>query len=71
VTTTAGAQDIVLIDYTNHRGEHRERRILPGRIYFGSTKWHKEPQWLLKAWDLEKNAARDFAMADIIGWRAP
>lgn len=54
--------------YTNHRGEHAERVIIPQRIYFGATEWHREPQWLLVAIDVEKNAERHFAMKDIAGW---
>ena len=49
------------IVYTNWRGETAERRILPTGIWFGSTEWHPEPQWLVKAIDVEKNAERDFA----------
>jgi len=60
----------VLLDYTNHRGERRERRVLPGRIWYGTTKWHPEAQWLMQATDLERGEQRDFAMAQIHGWRA-
>jgi hypothetical protein len=60
----------VLIDYTNHRGERRWRRIKPfGPIRFGSTTWHREPQWILPALDLDVEANREFAMKDIHGWK--
>jgi hypothetical protein len=55
----------VIIGYTNYRGEYAERRIIPSHIWFGKTEWHPEPQWLLHALDLDKNATRDFALKDI------
>lgn len=44
------------------------RSIIPERVHFGATDWHPEPQWLLDATDLEKQAQRTFAMKDIHGW---
>lgn len=55
----------VVMGYTNWRGEYAEREIVPMRPWFGSTDWHPEPQWLLKAWDVQKDAERDFAIKDI------
>lgn len=60
--------DLVWIDYTNHKGERRERLILPQKLYWGSSQWHPEPQWLLAALDVEKKARRDFAMQEIHQW---
>lgn len=56
------------IDYTNYRGERALRRIWPRGISFGTTEYHPEPQWLLLAFDLEKQADRHFAMKDIHAW---
>lgn len=53
--------------YTNHRGETDQRTVIPMSVRFGSTKWHPKPQWLLKAFDLDKDAEREFAMGDIGG----
>lgn len=53
------------IDYTNWRGVRATRSILPLHIYFGSTEYHTEPQWILKAVDVAKNEERHFAMKDI------
>lgn len=58
----------VVIDYCNHRGERRERLVRPTWLYFGSTEWHHEEQWLLVAYDFEKRAVRTFAMKDVRGW---
>lgn len=54
----------VVLTYTNYRGETAERRIIPFEVLFGSTEWHQEPQWLLRAYDCEKKAYRDFALKD-------
>ena len=59
---------VVVIDYTNHRGERARRRIRPAAIRFGEAEWHPGPQWLMEAICLEKNAQRTFAMKDIHGW---
>ncbi len=63
------AHENVHILYTNYRGETAHRTIRPGKLYFGSTEWHPEEQWLLAAYDVGKQASRDFAMKDILEWR--
>ena len=52
--------------YRNHRGEVAKRQVWPMHLHFGATKWHPEPQWLLRGFDLDKMAERDFAMGDIV-----
>ena len=49
----------VWIDYTNHRGDRRWRKICPC--------WREPTQWILRAEDKQKGF-RDFAMQDIHGW---
>jgi hypothetical protein len=58
------------IDYTNHRGERRERVIgPPARVWLGRSPWHGDSvQWFLHAVDVEKGEERDFALKDIHGW---
>lgn len=58
----------VRIKYTNYKGETHWRHITPEYIHFGKTEFHEEPQWLLHATDVDKQAPRDFAMKDIISW---
>lgn len=58
----------VRIDYTNHKGERALRVINPISIQFGETTWHPEPQFLLEAYDHEKNSHRTFALKDIHSW---
>lgn len=65
---SGAAEMSVRIVYTNYRGETDIRNIRPERIWFGSTEWHKEQQWLLDAVDLEKSAKRTFAVKDIRAW---
>ncbi len=52
-------------DYTNWKGVKGHREVKVVRIYFGSTDYHKEQQWLMKAFDLAKNEERVFAMKDM------
>lgn len=59
----------VIIDYTNWRGERGERVIRPIRLWWGQTRYHPNSQFLLAALDVERNALRDFAMADIHSWK--
>lgn len=64
-----GENKIVVINYTNWKGVTALRRIIPKKIFFGSTEWHKEEQWLLEAFDVDKNADRSFAIKDIKSWQ--
>ena len=59
------AMEQLTVSYTNYRGETANRIIKPMSIYYGSTEWHKEPQWLVNVWDVEKQAARTFALKDM------
>lgn len=59
---------IVRIDYTNWRGERANRLIRPLFMTFSQNEWHKEPQWLLYATDLQKNLPRWFSMRNIHSW---
>lgn len=53
-------------EYTNYKGNTAVREVegLP-HVWYGCTEYHKEPQWLMTAYDVEKQALRDFAMSDI------
>lgn len=54
--------------YRNWRGETSTRRIVPlAAPRFGTSEWHKEPQWLLRALDVDKGEEREFAMNEIAG----
>lgn len=57
------------IDYTNHRGERRTRRIRPIKLTCGLSEWHPGVQWILLAHCYEKNQPREFAMSGIHSWQ--
>ena len=63
--TSLDLRKAVNIIYTNYRGETARREIIPQRVWFGATKWHPEEQWLLDAFDVEKESPRSFALRDI------
>lgn len=58
----------VTVEYTNYKGETRLREIRPERLWFGSTEYHPEKQWLLDVFDEEKQERRTYAMKDIHSW---
>ncbi len=58
----------VTVVYTNYKGVTAVRKIVPIEILFGHNEWHKEDQWLMRAFDTEKQAERTFAMKDIKSW---
>ncbi|MDR6431282.1 hypothetical protein [Brucella pseudogrignonensis] len=70
IVTADLAIEPIKISYTNYRGENSIRTITPIKPWYGSTEWHPEPQWLLTAFDHEKQANRDFALKDF-GYPAP
>lgn len=53
--------------YTNWKGETGERKAIFTLVYFGTTHYHPEPQWLVEAFDLDKEDTRIFAMKDMSG----
>ncbi|MFI8671907.1 hypothetical protein ACIGIJ_18810 [Bacillus paranthracis] len=52
-------------DYVNWRGVEGHREVRAIRVFFGSTEYHKKPQWLMEAWDLVKQEKRIFSMKDM------
>jgi len=67
--------DPVTIDYTNHRGERRKRKIRPimRSLRFVETEDHVPAQWVFDAFDVERRDApiRTFALANIHSWEKP
>ena len=61
-------RDYVRIDYTNWRGERRQRIVRVLDFRFGTNEWHIEPQWLFHAYCIESGVEREFAMAGLHGW---
>lgn len=61
-------QKSIRVYYSNWRGETAWRTIIPKEIYFGENQYHPHPQWMLRVFDVEKNAPRDYALRDIKEW---
>jgi len=51
--------------YKNHREETLTRTVSPHKVWYGSTQWHKDPQYFLEAFDHDKMETRSFALRDI------
>jgi hypothetical protein len=56
---------ILEFTYCNYRGEWSRRKVVPRLMTFKSTEFHPEPQWLLQAFDVDRDGVRDFAMKDM------
>ncbi len=53
--------------YKNWRGEYSYRTIHGAPMFwYGESKYHKGAQWFIKAYDVEKQDIRDFAVNDIV-----
>lgn len=63
--------EVIVIDYTNHRGERADRWVSPRSLDHKETEWHPGLQWILTGRDLTKHATRSFAMSGIHEWRVP
>lgn len=59
----------VEVDYTNHRGERRLRRIRPLRFFYGANEWHPVPGHMCYAMDLDGHQFRYFALSGVHSWR--
>lgn len=62
----------VRIYYKNWKGEYSWRMVIPlmGSLRFGTTEWHLVAEWLFQAYDLDKQAWRDFALTGVLQWHA-
>ncbi len=58
----------IAVKYKNWKGEIAIRKIAPAEIYFDSSEYHKDKQWLLKVWDLDKKDYGTYALKDILSW---
>lgn len=59
----------VTIVYTNWKGETGVRSITPKVFFWGSTQYHPELQWLVTAYDEDKQEDRTFALKDVLNWK--
>lgn len=58
----------IYIVYRNWKNDLTLRKITPyeNSFFWGSTEYHPEEQWLLKAYDEDKKADRIFAVKDMM-----
>jgi len=57
----------IRFDYVNHKGESETREVIFRGLDYGANEWYPEPQWLLRAHDPSRGAARSFALERIDG----
>lgn len=55
-TDDARGPQAVPVRYTNWKGVTSDRRLILGDVRFGSTEWHPEPTYLIRAYDLDHPA---------------
>jgi hypothetical protein len=53
IERTSATRGLVLLDYTNWRGDRSTRRVIPRQVHLAAVEWHPGEQWLLDAWDLD------------------
>jgi predicted DNA-binding transcriptional regulator YafY len=65
------SEEVVLIDYTNWRGDRSMRRIVPVSLKFETNNFHVGEgwSWFLLAWDVDRAAYRVFSMRKIHEWK--
>lgn len=56
--------DAIYMRYRNWRGELSVRHVSPISLRHGSSEWRPKPQWLMRAYDHDKAAEREFALLD-------
>lgn len=66
VDTKPEANGASVVAYRNYRGEVSIRTFWPRRVWFGSTEYHPEEQWLLDVWDVDKDAERTYALSGFV-----
>lgn len=52
--------------YKNYKGEFGYRKVQNPVLSFKETEHHKGAQWIMTAYDMDKDAMREFAVKDII-----
>lgn len=60
------SEEVVVFKYLNHRNEQAFRRVAPIKIFFNTINHYGEPGWFMEAYDIDKEAVRDFYMKNIL-----
>lgn len=56
---------ILSFNYLNWKNIESKRFVIPQSITFTSNEYHPTPEWLMKAYDLERKALRTFSLKKI------
>jgi predicted DNA-binding transcriptional regulator YafY len=61
-------KEVLSFQYYNWKHETSDRHIDAStiKIYWGHTNYYSQDQWLLKAYDLDKEDTRTFALRHIL-----
>jgi predicted DNA-binding transcriptional regulator YafY len=59
--------DILVFDYENYKGITSTRLVRFEALDYGDNDWYPERQWFMRCYDMDKKAARSFALAKING----
>lgn len=57
--------NLITFDYTNWRGEQGHRKAIVQEFSYGSNEYHKEPQFIMLALDVDKLQYRTFTTKDM------
>lgn len=55
---------VICFTYKNYKGITAIRNAIPKSLEYKSTKYHPKTQWILTAFDINKEEMRDFALED-------
>jgi predicted DNA-binding transcriptional regulator YafY len=58
-------EDFIEFDYVNWKGKKGHRIVEVLGFVYGTTEFHKEEQWLLRGFDMDKDDFRVFALKDM------
>lgn len=57
---------VMKFQYRNWQGVVADRTAKFEALIYTSNEWHRTPQWLVKAYDLDKGEVRLFALKDMM-----
>ena len=64
---TTESPGVIQKRYRNYKGEESLRTLLPMSLVFDKENaYHGANVWIITAWDLDKQATRDFCLTDFL-----
>lgn len=62
--TDESAMKVLVFQYTSHRGITETRYVQPLSVWYGESEFHPGgSRWMMRAYDLDRRAERDFLLA--------